>query len=104
MPLVYSFNFILVMAEMACPSCGKIVKGERGLSSHITRWCQKNQSGFADLLQTHRKHAQSVAAEEQRRLRVEAEEQAERDRLEREQDALRAQRLTEYQALSVCSS
>ncbi|KAF8443781.1 hypothetical protein L210DRAFT_3643377 [Boletus edulis BED1] len=45
-------------------------------------------------------HVQSTAAEEQRRLCAEAERQAERDRLEREQDALRAQQLAEYQALS----
>ncbi|KAH0826334.1 hypothetical protein J3R83DRAFT_5287 [Lanmaoa asiatica] len=76
------------MAEIICPSCGKKVKGEHGLSLHTSCWCRKNQSGFTDLLQQRREHAQSVAAEEQRRLRAKAERQAERDRLEREQDAL----------------
>ena len=41
---------ILVMAEIVCPSCGKKVKGEHGLSLHTSHWCHKNESGFNNLL------------------------------------------------------
>jgi hypothetical protein len=101
--LAVDFLSILVMAEIVCPSCGKKVKGEHGLSLHTSCWCHKNESGFNDLLQQRREHSQTVAAEEQRRIRAEAENQAEIERLQREEDALQAQRLAEYQALSVCS-
>jgi len=91
----------LIMADIACPSCGKTVKGERGLSVHISRWCAANQSDLTDLLQQHRAYAQTIAEEEKLRIRIEKEEQAERERKEREEDALRAQRLREFESLAV---
>ena len=46
-------------------------------------------------------YAQSRAEEEKRRIHIEKEEQAEREWKEREEDALRAQRLMEFESLAV---
>ena len=80
----------LIMADTPCPSCGKIVKGERGLLVHVSHWCTANQSDLTDLLQQHRAYTQTVAEEEKRRIHIEKEEQAEREWKEMEEDALQA--------------
>jgi len=92
---------LLVMADLACPSCGKIIKNQHGLSLHTARWCEKKDANLTDLLQQHQDHSEAAAEEAQRQLHLEAEEQAERDRLEREQDALQAQCLTTFESLAV---
>ena len=92
---------LLVMADLACPSCSKIVKNQHGLSLHTARWCEKKDTNLTDLLQQRQDRTEAAAEEAQRRLRLEAEERAERERLEREQDALRAQRLTAFESLAV---
>ncbi|KAG8216605.1 hypothetical protein J3R82DRAFT_6791 [Butyriboletus roseoflavus] len=56
------------MADITCPACGKIIKGEHRLSLHSSRWCTKNISGLADLLQQHCNHIQNVAKEEERQF------------------------------------
>ena len=81
----------LIMADIPCPSCSKTVKGECGLSVHISRWCTANQSDLIDLLQQCRAYTQTVVEEEKRRIHIEKEEQAEREQKEMEEDALRAQ-------------
>ncbi|KAL4078927.1 hypothetical protein V8B97DRAFT_1914697 [Scleroderma yunnanense] len=55
---------LLIMAELACPSCGKIVKGEH-------------------------EHVETIG-EEERRVCLEAEQQAEQEHLEWQQDAFLA--------------
>ncbi|KAL4070238.1 hypothetical protein V8B97DRAFT_1917935 [Scleroderma yunnanense] len=91
---------LLIMADLACPSCGKTVKGEAGLSVHVSCWCHKNQSNLTSLLQQCHEHVQTVAEEERRRLHLEAEKEAESVCLEWEQDALRMQQLTDWQSLA----
>ncbi|KAL4065587.1 hypothetical protein V8B97DRAFT_1919727 [Scleroderma yunnanense] len=90
---------LLIMADLACPSCGKAIKGEAGLSVHVSHWCCKNQSNLASLLQQCHEHVQTVAEEERRILCLEAEKEAEREHLEWEQDALCMQRLADWQSL-----
>ena len=82
------YLLVLLMADLACPSCSKIVKNQHGLSLHTVHWCKKKYTNFTEILQEHQDHAAARAEEEQRRLRLEAEERAERERLEREQDAV----------------
>ena len=77
------------------------MKGERGLSVHVSCWCAENQSDLTYLLQQHRVHTQTIVEEEKRRIRIEKEEQAEREQKEMEEDALRAQRLREFESLAV---
>ena len=93
--------FLLLMAELACPFCGTIVKGERGLSLHSSRYCKKNEIHFDNLLQQQREWLESVAGEEREQARLEAKQHAEREQRERAQDALCAQHLTEFQFLGV---
>ncbi|KAL4073377.1 hypothetical protein V8B97DRAFT_1916743 [Scleroderma yunnanense] len=81
---------LLIMTNLACPSCGKTVKGEAGLLVHVSCWCCKNQSNLASVLQQHCEHVQTMAKEERRRLHLEAEKEAESVCLEQEQDALHA--------------
>ena len=81
----------LIMADTPCPSCSKIMKGECGLSVHISCWCTANQLDLTNLLQQHQAYTQTVAEEEKRRICIEKEEQTERERKEMEEDALRAQ-------------
>ncbi|KAL4061702.1 hypothetical protein V8B97DRAFT_2027200 [Scleroderma yunnanense] len=59
------------MADLACPSCGKTVKGKAGLLVHVSCWCCKNQSNLTSLLQQHHEHVQTVAEEKRRRLCLE---------------------------------
>ena len=95
------YLLVLLMADLACPSCGKIVKNQHGLSLHTARWCEKKYTNFTEILQEHQDRAAARAKEEQRRLHLEAEERAERERLEREQDAVRAQRIATFESLAV---
>ena len=95
------YLLVLLMADLACPSCSKIVKNQHGLSLHTVRWCKKKYTNFTEILQEHQDHAAARAEEEQRRLRLEAEERAERERLEREQDAVRAQCIATFESLAV---
>ena len=95
--------FLLVMAELACPACGKISKGQCGLSIHMTRWCEKKNSNFTDLLQQRQECVDAMIEDEQRQLHLKAEKQAEREQIEWEQDALRAQRLADFESLAVSS-
>ena len=46
--------FLLLMAKLACPFCGTIVKGEHGLSLHSSWYCKKNEIHFDNLLQQRR--------------------------------------------------
>ena len=77
-----------VMAELACPSCGKSVKNQHGLSLHISCWCTNRQSTLSDFLQQCRDHTEVRAEQEQNQCCLEAERLAEREQLEGEQDAL----------------
>ena len=95
------YLLVLLMADLVCPSCGKIIKNQHGLSLHTACWCEKKYTNFTEMLQEHQDRAAARAEEEQRRLRLEAEEQAERERLEREQDAVRVQRIAAFESLAV---
>ena len=48
-----------VMAELACPSYGKSIKNQHGLSLHISCWCTNRQS---TLLMSSDNHLDSPAA------------------------------------------
>ncbi|KAG9312838.1 hypothetical protein JVU11DRAFT_6265 [Chiua virens] len=90
------------MAELACPSCGKSVKNQHGLSLHITHWCTK-WSTLSDFIQQCQAHAEARAEAEENQQHLEAERLAEREHLEREQDVLQEQWLRQFQSLAVTS-
>ena len=94
--------FLLLTADLACPSCSQIVKNQHGLSLHIAHWCENKESNFTDhLLQWHQDHAKATSEESRRRLCLEAEELAERKQLKRVQDATRAQCIAAFESLAV---
>ncbi|KAL4072339.1 hypothetical protein V8B97DRAFT_1917130 [Scleroderma yunnanense] len=69
---------LLIMAKLACPSCGKIVKGEHGTGA--TKLSLVSQICFIN--------AKTIGEKERRRVYLEAEQQAEQECLEQQQDAL----------------
>ena len=77
---VFLLIFLLfsVMAEISCPSCHQIVKGEHGLSIHLSRWCPKKDTFHNEILQKHRDNVNMAALEAQRESRLQAEQDAER--------------------------
>jgi len=85
-PLI--FLLFLVMAEISCPSCHKIVKGEHGLSIHVSRWCPKKDTFHDEILQKHREDVDIAAQEARRQAHLQAEQEAERIQIQEAQDAL----------------
>ncbi|KAG8220347.1 hypothetical protein J3R82DRAFT_3442 [Butyriboletus roseoflavus] len=71
------------MADIVCPSCGKIVKGQHGLSLHTRRWCPNLNTSLTSLLHEHQEHVKTTLEERQRRLQLEKEQLEEREQRER---------------------
>ena len=102
-PPLLIFLLFLAMVEICCPSCHKTVKGEHGLSIHLSRWCPKKDSFHDEILRKHREDVDTAVLEAQRRTRLLAEQEQEQIRIQQAQDALRAQRVQEFESMAVSS-
>ena len=95
------FLLFFVMAEISCPSCHQIVKGEHGLSIHLSHWCPPKDTFHDEILQKHRDNVNMAALEAQRQSCLQAEQDAERVWIQQVQDALRAQHVAEFESMVV---
>lgn len=84
------------MADIPCLACGKIVRGDRGLSMHTKRWCPYKKSADDSLLCEYKEQMAAKEVELERLQHLQEEEEAEQRRVEQEREALHMQRLTEF--------